>query len=73
MNQPSQNPFLDIRHFFKQKSVLSYLVIINIVVWILIQIFRVLAFLFDKPDSAAAFSSVVVDPLGPIFSTRWRT
>ncbi len=59
MNQPSQNPFLDIRNFFKRKSVLSYLVIINIVVWVLIQVIRVLAFLFDKPDSAAVFSSVI--------------
>ena len=59
MNQTPQNPFLDIRNFFRQKSVLSYFIIINIVVWILIQAFRVLAFLFDKPDSAAAFSSVI--------------
>ena len=59
MNQTSRNPFLDIRKFFKQKSVLSYLIIINIAVWILIQIIRVLAFLFDKPDSAALFSSVI--------------
>jgi len=59
MNQPSNNPFLDVRNFFRHKSVLSYLVIINLSVWILIQIFRVLAFLFDNPDSSSAFSAVV--------------
>ncbi len=59
MNQPTQNPFLDIKNFFRQKSVLSYLIIINIVVWILIQIFNLLAYLFNNPDSAAAFYYVI--------------
>ncbi|NQV01999.1 MAG: rhomboid family intramembrane serine protease [Bacteroidia bacterium] len=59
MNQPLKNPFSDARNFFRQKSVLSYLVIINIAVWILIQMFRVLAFLLDKPDSDSAFSVVI--------------
>ncbi|MBE0646832.1 MAG: rhomboid family intramembrane serine protease [Bacteroidales bacterium] len=59
MNQPPFNPISDARNFFRSKSALTYLVIINISVWIFIQIFRVLAFLFDTPDSSSAFSSVV--------------
>ncbi|MBL7137175.1 MAG: rhomboid family intramembrane serine protease [Bacteroidales bacterium] len=59
MNQQPHHPFSDARNFFRQKSALSYLVIINISVWILIQIFRLLAFLFDKPDSSSAFSAVI--------------
>lgn len=58
INQPN-HPFSDIRTFFRHKSALSYLVIINISVWILIQIFRVFAFLLDSPDSASASSAVV--------------
>jgi len=59
MNQPPFNPLSDARNFFRSKSALSYLVIINIVVWILIQLFRVLAFLFDQPDSSSALDSVI--------------
>ena len=59
MNQQPHHPFSDARNFFRQKSALSYLVIINISVWILIQIFRILAFLFDKPDSSSVFSAVI--------------
>ncbi|MFC2102293.1 rhomboid family intramembrane serine protease [Bacteroidota bacterium] len=59
MNQPSFNPLSDARNFFRSKSVLSYLVLVNISVWVLIQAIRVLAFLFDSPDSSLAFSAVV--------------
>lgn len=59
MNQPSFHPLSDIRNFFRNKSVLSYLVLVNIAVWILIQIVRVMAFLYDNPDSASVFSSIV--------------
>ena len=59
MNQQPYNPLTDIRNFFKKKSILSFLVIANIAVWLLIQLIRVLAFLFDKPDSFSAFEEVV--------------
>jgi len=59
MNQSPFNPLSDARNFFRSKSALSYLVIINILVWILFQVFRVMAFLFDDPDSSTAFSTVV--------------
>lgn len=59
MNHSSNHPFSDARNFFRQKTVLSYLVIINIFVWIVIQIIRVLTFLLDNPDASTVFSSVV--------------
>jgi len=59
MNPSSQNPMHDVRNFFRQRSVLSFLVIINISVWLLIQILRVLAFLFDHAESTSFFPSLV--------------
>ncbi|TSA25682.1 MAG: rhomboid family intramembrane serine protease [Bacteroidetes bacterium] len=59
MTRQSQNPWFDARNFFRQKSMLSYLVLINIAVWILLQIIRVLAFLFENTETASAFSAVI--------------
>ncbi|MFH1161092.1 MAG: rhomboid family intramembrane serine protease [bacterium] len=59
MYQQTQSPFTEARNFFRQKTALTYLVMINIGVWILIQIFRVLAFLFDNPDSDSIFSAFI--------------
>jgi membrane associated rhomboid family serine protease len=59
MNQSFQNPLYDVRNFFRKRSALSYLVIINIAVWLLVQIIKVFAFLFDDPDTAFNLTKVL--------------
>jgi membrane associated rhomboid family serine protease len=52
-NQPA-SPFDEVRRFFRQGSPLSVLILINIAVWLLVQVVRVLFFLFNKPESGLA-------------------
>jgi membrane associated rhomboid family serine protease len=59
MYQQTQTPFSEARNFFRKRTILTYLVMINIGVWLLVQIFRVFAFLFNNPDSDSLFSAVV--------------
>lgn len=56
---PYQQPIHDARNFFRQKSVLTYLVSVNIAVWLLVQIIQVLAFLFKKPGSVFEIASII--------------
>jgi len=59
MNQNFHQPFGEVRNLFRHRSVLSYLIFINILVWLIIQLFRVMAFLFDRPESASVFSGII--------------
>jgi len=59
-NYGTQNGFMpEIRRFFQQGSVLSVLIICNLAIWILIQVFRVLFFLYNKPDSGIAVGYIL--------------
>jgi len=59
MYQQPANPLRELNRFFHQKSALSVLIIINISIWILIQILKVLFFLFNQPESSAAVQIVL--------------
>jgi membrane associated rhomboid family serine protease len=56
MNYGYSNPLDEIKRFFRQGSVLSILIIINLAVWVLVKIIQVIFFLFNQPDSAIAQS-----------------
>jgi membrane associated rhomboid family serine protease len=56
--QPS-NPLDEFRRFFKQGSSLSMLILINIIVWILIQSLKVVLFIYNNPDGTAANNIVL--------------
>jgi len=59
MYKQTQPPFTEVRNFFRKKTALTYLIMINIGIWILIQILRVLSFLYNNPDSDSLFSAVI--------------
>ncbi|MCK9204643.1 MAG: rhomboid family intramembrane serine protease [Bacteroidales bacterium] len=52
------NPFNKFLSFFRQGSALSSLIIINVAVWILIQLIKVILFLYNKPDGSLAINWV---------------
>ena len=52
-NQPS-NPMEELKKFFKNGSVLSVIIIVNLVVWILIQVLKVILFLSGSQDVSLA-------------------
>ncbi len=52
----NQNPFDDIRRFFRQGSALSVLILVNVAVWVLVQALKVIFFFFNSPDVAAVVS-----------------
>jgi membrane associated rhomboid family serine protease len=54
MDPYSKNPVDDIRRFFRQRSALSNLMLINIGVWLLVKILGVIFFLYLKPGEATA-------------------
>ena len=56
-SQPGPGP--EIKRFFKQGSVLSLLIIGNVAIWVLIQVFRVLFFLYNQPDSGMAVALIL--------------
>ena len=47
-----KNPLDDLGRFFRSKSMLSRLILINITIWIIIGVMRVVGFLFRFPDGA---------------------
>jgi membrane associated rhomboid family serine protease len=56
--QPS-NPLEEFKKFFKQGSSLSVLVLINVAIWIFIQVLRVIFFIYNNPDSNASNTLVL--------------
>jgi len=57
--QQTSNPLDEFRSFFKQGSSLSMLILINIIVWILIQSLKVILFIYNNPDGTAANTIVL--------------
>ena len=49
----------NLKRFFREGSVLANLIIINVAVWILIQGFRIIFFLYNQPDAALATTSII--------------
>lgn len=49
----NQNLFDEIRRFFRQGSALSVLMLINIALWFIIQVIKVLFFFYNSPDGDA--------------------
>lgn len=56
-NQPGS--WQEIRWFFRQGSVLSILILVNVLIWTLIQAFRVIFFLGNQPDSGFAVQVIL--------------
>lgn len=52
-SQPA-NPMDGLKRFFRSGSVLSILIIINVAVWLVIQVLKVFTFLAGTPDSVSA-------------------
>lgn len=58
--QYQRNPFDDIKSFFKEKSLLSRLILINIVVFLFVNIINLFLWLFQiNPDNGTGLSPVV--------------
>ncbi|MBI9037677.1 MAG: rhomboid family intramembrane serine protease [Bacteroidales bacterium] len=64
------NPLEEIKVFFKQKSTLSQLVLINIIVWVAIRILDAIFFLFASPDISVLIQWLAVPADIGIFITR---
>ncbi len=58
-NNQFSNPVNEFKRFFTNGSTLSFLIIVNVAVWVLIQIIKVILFLYNQPDSAIAGSWVI--------------
>lgn len=56
-NQP--NTADNLKRFFREGSALANLIIINVAVWALIQIFRIIFFLYNQPDAALATTAII--------------
>ena len=48
------NPFEEVKRFFRQGSALSVLILVNVAVWMLVQVLKVILFFFNNPDGNAA-------------------
>lgn len=59
MYQQDTNIFDFLKKFFREGSALANLIIINVAVWLLLQIIRIFFFLYNEPDAILAISSVV--------------
>jgi len=64
------NPLEEIKVFFKQKSTLSQLVLINIIVWVAIRILDAIFFLFASPDISVLIQWLAVPADIGVFITR---
>lgn len=49
----NQNPFDEIKRFFRKGSALSVLIMINIVLWVCVQALKVVFFFYNSPDGDA--------------------
>jgi membrane associated rhomboid family serine protease len=54
MSYYASNPLDEFRRMFRQRSILSTLILINIGVWILVKALQVLFYLFNHPDALLA-------------------
>lgn len=54
MSYYTPNPLDEIKRTFRQKSVLSTLILINCGVWLMVKVIQVLFYLFNQPDIAIA-------------------
>jgi membrane associated rhomboid family serine protease len=52
-------PADNLKRFFREGSVLANLIIVNVSVWVLVQVVRVIFFLFDQPDSILATTAII--------------
>jgi len=64
------NPLEEIKVFFKQKSTLSQLILINIIVWVAIRILDAIFFLFSHPEISTLLQWLAVPADIGIFITR---
>ncbi len=53
------NPGDNLKRFFREGSVLANLIIVNVAVWLLVQVFRIIFFLYNQPDAALATTSII--------------
>lgn len=53
----NQNPFDEVKRFFRQGSALSLLILANVVLWVFIQVIRVVVFFYNSPDPDALNSA----------------
>ncbi|MCX6282881.1 MAG: rhomboid family intramembrane serine protease [Bacteroidetes bacterium] len=53
------NPGDNLKRFFREGSVLANLIIVNAAVWLLVQVFRIIFFLYNQPDAALATTSII--------------
>ena len=66
------NPLEEIKVFFRQKSTLSQLILINIIVWIAIRILDAIFFLFASPDISILIQWLAVPAdLGAFITRPW--
>lgn len=56
---PEPNPIDNLKRFFREGSALANLIIINIAVWLLVQVFRIILFLYNQPDAELATTSII--------------
>jgi membrane associated rhomboid family serine protease len=52
----NQNPVDEIKRFFRQGSALSVLILVNVAVWVLIQVLKVVFFFYNSPGGDAVNS-----------------
>jgi len=56
-NGPNQAD--NLKRFFREGSVLANLIIVNVAVWLLVQVFRIIFFLYNQPDADLATTSII--------------
>jgi len=49
----------NLKRFFREGSALANLIIFNIAVWVLVQAFRIIFFLYNQPDAAIATTAII--------------
>jgi membrane associated rhomboid family serine protease len=59
MNAGYGQPSFDLRSFFRERSVLNYLIILNISVWVVIQVLRVLLYLYSRETAGQDLHRVI--------------
>ena len=53
------NPGDALKRFFREGSALANLIIINVAVWLLVQVFRIIFFLYNQPDAEIATTAII--------------
>ncbi|MCD4682415.1 MAG: rhomboid family intramembrane serine protease [Bacteroidales bacterium] len=71
-NYTTQNPFADLKSFFKSKNILVKLIIINVAVWLFIMVLEVLFDLFNTSFSQNIIQWLAVPAsLGKLITRPW--